>query len=290
MPVPKKYVPLLALLLGTLCIGWSAIFVKLAHVDGVVSAFYRVFIASLVLVPLWVYRIRKLPPWRILALNLVGGFFFGMDLTFWNVSILHSTAATSTVLANFAPIWVALGSVLLFRERLSKGFWIGTAVAIAGIITIIGWKEVESFSLGKGNLFALTASVFYAFYLLTTQRVRQQLDTLSFMTFSTLGSMLTLLVSAQVKGVSLAIPDQSAWLALLGLGLITHVAGWLTINFALGYIKSAIASVTLLGQAVWTAVFGVWILHEMPTVNQWIGGAIVLLGIYWVNRSKTKEG
>ena len=45
-----------ALEFGVLCIGLSAIFVKIAGVPGTVSAFYRVFFASLVLVPLWLVR------------------------------------------------------------------------------------------------------------------------------------------------------------------------------------------------------------------------------------------
>jgi drug/metabolite transporter (DMT)-like permease len=289
MKVAPKYLPYLALFIGTFCIGWSAIFVKLAAIDGVVSAFYRVGIALLVLVPVWIVKIGKLPPVKILLLNLVGGCLFGLDLTFWNVSILHSTAATSTVLANFAPIWVALGAVFLFQEKLSLRFWIGTLAAISGILMIIGWQEVSSFSLSKGNAYALIASVFYAAYLLTTQQVRKQLDTLTFMTFATLGSCLTLFVAAQYKGVSLAIPNSSTWSALIGLGLLSHVLGWYTINYSLGYIKSAIASVSLLSQAVWTAFLGIFILHELPQLHQWIGGAVVLFGVYWVNNTTSTK-
>jgi hypothetical protein len=53
--------PRLFLLVGVVCIGFSAIFVRLADVPGVVSAFYRVFIASLALVPLWFLRGFALP-------------------------------------------------------------------------------------------------------------------------------------------------------------------------------------------------------------------------------------
>ncbi|MFO7633917.1 MAG: hypothetical protein R6W76_15335, partial [Caldilinea sp.] len=45
-----------ALGFGVLCIGLSAIFVKLAGVPGPVSAFYRVFFATLLLAPWWAFR------------------------------------------------------------------------------------------------------------------------------------------------------------------------------------------------------------------------------------------
>src|SRR3954452_2076395 len=49
----------LALALGVVCIGFSAIFTKWAHVDGPVSGFYRVAIATVVLaIPFAVKQMR----------------------------------------------------------------------------------------------------------------------------------------------------------------------------------------------------------------------------------------
>src|SRR5579871_2759182 len=116
----------LALAVGVFCIGWSAIFVKLAHVDGLSSAFYRLFFATAVLGPWWVARRPARPlSSRALVLTAVGAIFFAFDLALWNVSILRTSATTATLLANNAPIWVGLGTVLVWRERLSGAFWIG---------------------------------------------------------------------------------------------------------------------------------------------------------------------
>ena len=68
-------------------------------------------------------------------------------------------------------------------------------------------------------------------------------------------------------------------MALLGLGLISHLGGWLAINYALGHIKAAVASVTLLGQVALTILFSVPLLGEVPTAVQILGSALVLGGI-----------
>jgi len=43
--------PYLALTAGILCISWSAIFVRWTDIPGVASAFYRVLIPALILLP-----------------------------------------------------------------------------------------------------------------------------------------------------------------------------------------------------------------------------------------------
>jgi drug/metabolite transporter (DMT)-like permease len=74
----------------------------------------------------------------------------------------------------------------------------------------------------------------------------------------------------------------SQWLALLALGLVSQVGGWLSINYSLGHIPATRVSVTLLAQAVVTTFIAVPLLGEIPTPAQLAGGVLVLGGIYWV--------
>ena len=79
-------------------------------------------------------------------------------------------------------------------------------------------------------------------------------------------------------------PDR---LALLGMGLMPQVAGYLAINYALGHLPAPIVSVTLLGQPVVTALLAVPLLAEGLSVEQVVGGLIVLGGIYLANRANS---
>ena len=69
----------MSLAAGIVCIGFSAIFVKLAGVPGPVSAFYRVLIAGSVLVPWWLARREPLPAGPDLRLIIAGGIFFAVQ-------------------------------------------------------------------------------------------------------------------------------------------------------------------------------------------------------------------
>lgn len=271
---------------GILCIGMSAIWVKWADLPGLVSAFYRVFIASLALAPWWLASRRKLPQRRALALTGLGGAFFALDLVLWNTALLITTAAQATLLANNAPLWVGLGALLIFREKLPRLYWIGLVLALVGMVLVARPAGAQGFVLDSGSLMALVASLFYAAYLLSTQRVRSSTDTLTFMTVSVVSSAALLLLACLLTGAQLTGFSVTAWLALLGLGLVSQVGGWLSINYVLGVLPATQVSVSLLGQVVVTAVLAALIFDETPTAVQAIGALAVLAGIYLVLKAR----
>jgi drug/metabolite transporter (DMT)-like permease len=282
----SPFLPFILLIVGLLCIGWSAIFVKLAAVSGFASAFYRMAFASVAILPLWLSRKKTGLDAKAIKTAIFCGCLFAVDIAFWNTSILLSKAAISTLLANLAPVWVGLASIFIFKEKPKAIFWIGTAVAMFGVIVIVGIDKVYHTKLSVGNMLAIVSSMFYAAYLITTQKVRNALDTVSFTAISMFTSTLVLFVICMVSETKLTGYTHKSWLALIGLALISQLGGWLSINWALGHIKSTSASVTLLGQSVVTALIAVPVLGELLTWPEAFGAVIVLCGIYLVHRRK----
>lgn len=274
----------LLLFFGILCISWSAIFVKLADISGFGSAFYRMFFGTVGIIPLWLYFRKPITSLHGVKMAILCGILFACDIATWNTSIMLSKASISTLLANLAPVWVGVGALLFMKEKPSKIFWIGTVIAILGVTIIIGINQILEAKLNFGNGLAIFASMFYGAYLLMVRKGRINLDTFSFTTISMLTStvilgLLCLFTSTPLWGFS-----TSSWVALGTLGIVPQLIGWLAINQALGHIKPTIASVSLLSQSVFTAIFSVLVLGEILTLAE-IGGALVVLGgVYLVNR------
>jgi drug/metabolite transporter (DMT)-like permease len=287
-----------ALALGIVCIALSAIFVKLAiGVPGTVSAFYRVAIAAVALAfPFARGQARKRRAggvrlgWRIWTLAVVAGVFFALDLAFWNTSLGVTSAANATLLGNDAPLVVGLGALILFGERPRATYWLGLVVALLGMSVIVGWDIFTRSALGGGDLLALLAGVFYAGYLLTTQRIRATMDTLPSLWVPGATGAVLLLAFILATGQALTGYSLNAYLALLGLGLISQLVGWLAINYALGHMPASIVSVTLLAQPILTALFAVVLINETLESRQVVGGLIALVGIFLVNRGVGKRG
>lgn len=275
----------LALALGVFCIGTSAIFVKIAAVPGTVSAFYRLLFAGLALLPLRLTR-RKLafPAWKDMRLIGLGGLAFAADLVLWNTSILLTSAAAATLLANNSPLWVGLGATLIFREKLPFKYWLGLVIALAGMATIVGGNAIQELHFNIGDLLAIGASFLYATYMLITQKARARTDTLTLNLLTMITGILILLPVILLIRQPLTGFSTRTWLALLALGLLPQFVGRLAINYAMGHLPAARVSVTLLGQSVVTAILGIFFLGEVLSPANIVGGILVLLGIYLVNQ------
>lgn len=277
----------LALVGGILCIGWSAIFVRWTDIPGPASAFYRLLIPALVLTPTWLWD-RKVPSvdGRTLAIICVGGIFFALDLAFYNTSILQTSAANATLLGNNTPIFVGLISWLAFRRRPNAAFWLGLVLAVTGSLVIVWGDLVRHAHFGWGDAMALAASVCFAVYLLATERVRGHTGTLVFLRLAIVSSAAFLFVLNLAMRVPLGIPSGKSFAALLGLGLVSQLGGYLALTYAMGHLPATVTSVSLLSQGPLTALLAAVFLGEPLTRPLLIGGALVLLGIGLANRLK----
>ena len=277
-----------ALGLAILGMSGSAILVRWAGVPGVASAFYRVLIAAAVLVPWRVVRGGELPDRRAVHLALLGGGFFAFDIAFFNTAVLRTSVATATLLGNSAPIFVGLGTWFVFRKRPRASFWTGLGLALAGCALIVA---ADTFSSGRsgpaeiqGDLLALAAAVFWAAYMLTTEHVRADMDTLTFNTVAIVGSVLTMLVVCLLLDVPLSGYSGRTWASLFALGLISQVAAYFALVYALGHLPATLTSVGILAQVPLTALLAFAALGEPISRAQVAGGVLVLAGIYVVNR------
>ncbi len=264
-------------------------FGKWANAPGPVIGFYRIGLATIILLPVFLYRKWKMQvklPITILLFPILGGIFTAFDHGTWNSSLRYTSAANATLLGNTAPLWVALISWLVFRQKLRGLFWLGLALALGGAVIVLGSDFIRHPSIGLGDLLAMAAGVFYAGYFIVTERGRQKLDTLSYVWLVDLFATVTLLVITLGMRLPLSGYPTQSYLAFLGAALVSQVGGYLSIGYALGHLPASIVSPTLIGQPVVTALLAIPLLGEALRMEQWIGGLVVLVGIYLVHRSR----
>jgi drug/metabolite transporter (DMT)-like permease len=269
-----------ALIAGVLCISFTAIFTKLAHVPGPVAAAYRMTIASAVLtLPLAWHLHRVGRPRTGVRWGVTGGLWFALNLGLLSSALLRTSAANATLLDNTAPIWVGLGALIFFHEKLGRRYWAGLALALAGAAVVSGFRLAGGVSLNAGDVMAFVGAVFYAGYLLNTQRARRDLDSLTYLWLVAATSAVALVSYCLVAGLPLRGYSPSSYLFLVALGVLTQVGGWLLIIYALGHLPASAAVVVLLAQPVVTGLLSIPLLGEALGVRQLIGGALLLTGI-----------
>jgi len=285
-----QFLAYLTLSVGLIAIGFSAIFVSQAGVPGTVASFYRMAIPTVIIAAPAIKRLRE-RKWYGPSLRwaVFGGLLFALDLAFWASGVVLSGATIPTLLANTAPVWVGLGALLFFREKLPRKFWFGLAIALLGTALVLGLESFGAMSFDLGALLGLIAGLFYAVYFLITQIGRKWLDVLSYFWVSGVTAtaalfIFNLLLSQPMWGFT-----PITYFNLLALGLISQGVGVLAINYVQGLLPATIVSTTLLGQPVLTALLAALLLGEKLQPAQIVGGAAVLLGVYIVHHSRTGD-
>ena len=279
-----------------LAISFSAFFVRWANVPPQIMGFYRIGISTLILSPFFMRRTlrRQDGPagldlrWGILIFPILAGLASAMDQFIWNTSLKFTAAANATLLGNTSPIWVALIAWLILRERTRSLFWVGLVLVMGGAAVVLGNDFLRHPTLGWGDLLSITSAFFYGLFYLFSEQSRRRLDTLSHVWICSLTSTLFLLGICLVGRTPLSGYPTRSYLILVGAALLPQLIGYLAIGYALGHIPAHIASPTMLGQPVITAILAIPILGEKLTPPQWIGGLVALTGIYLVNRSRER--
>ena len=281
----RRLVAYLALVAGIVCIAWSAIFVRWTDIPGPASAFYRMLVPALVLLPThFLERDRARVSGKTMWIIALGGLFFALDLALYNTSILKTSAANATLLGNNTPIVVGLLTWLVIRKRPAAGFWLGLLLAVSGSLVIV-WADLGRHAqFGVGDVMSLGAAACFAVYLLVTERVRTTTGTLTFLRLAMVSSTVALLVINMALGVSLRVPHGRTLWAVLGLGLISQLGGYLALTYALGHLPATITSISLLTQGPLTALLAALLLSEPLTLPQIIGGTLVLSGVGLAHR------
>ena len=272
--------PKISLVIGLICISFSPIFVRLAGVPPITSAFYRIFIAWLCLAPYCIVKGNLRIGHKELLIAIIGGLVFGTDIFVWNISLFKISATVSTLIANLAPVWVGLLSFLLYKKNSGMLFWIGALIAIFGMVILVGYQNILRLQLNSGILLALLASLFYAVYILLTKGILQKISTLTFMFYNMLAASTFLMLICIFQHNSLIGFSTKAWFCLLSVGLICQLTGWITINHSIRFLAPAKVSITLLSQTVLAGFWAVLFLNEKLELKEIAGSVIVLAGIF----------
>ena len=281
----------LALGVGILSLSFSAMFVRWANAPGPVTAFYRLLFSVFLLFPVFLPRLKTSPSVRSRSVifPLLAGIFTACDLGLWTASLSYTTASNATLLGNTSPLWVALGTWLILKQKLSSGFWRGLTVALLGAALIMGTDFILHPRFGVGDAMALFTGFFYGGYFLFTEKSRTTFDPVSHIWFVGIGASVTLFVINVVIGNPLSGFDAGTWLIFLATALVSQLIGYMSLAYALGHLPASVVSPTMILQPVVTTILAIPLLGEIPTIWQGIGGAMALIGIYIVNQSHIRN-
>ncbi|HOD28951.1 MAG TPA: DMT family transporter [Syntrophales bacterium] len=261
------------------------------------AALWRFVIASAVLTAVVVLHEGGLPRLRrrqvvpVVLLGLTGVFAYNV-LFFLGLKTITAGRAALIVANN--PVFIALFSALLFRERLSIVNGIGIGVCLAGAVIVISRGDpggLLSGGIGRGELFILGCVASWVSYSLIGKVVLRDLSPLAAVTWSCLIGAAALLPFAWQEGLvrQTGLASPAAWAGLLFLGVLGTAVGFLWYYEGIRAIGPARAAVFINFVPVSGVLFGWLILSETLTRTLLAGAVLVVAGVFLTNRPNGRK-
>lgn len=270
-------------------LAFSGVFVRYSALGPVNTGLWRTIFSVIAFLPL-VYKDLHGLTRRDVLLLLLSGLFFGVDLTFYNLAICRTSMANTNLFANLTAFVVLPVSYFVFKERMPKHFLLGTAITLAGVFILVRGKAVPSESTYIGDLFAFFSSVFYGFFILITQRLRDRFSSNVIIFVSSFGTIIGLFAGAYLTEGSIQVPHgfSELW-PLIGLALFMQVIGHNLLAHCQGKLSVNLSSVITLSQPAFAAIYSFLFFRETLTFMEICGIIIVVAGVYLVKRQYTAK-
>jgi drug/metabolite transporter (DMT)-like permease len=276
----------LTLIFATFAVSWAAIFIKLSGAGPLANAYFRMAIASMVLIIPFMPKSRQLANLnrREKYFLLFSGVMLAFHFITWITSLYHTTISNSVMLVATSPIFVLILDYLVHKQRPQKRAFAGILIAIIGVAAISG-GDIE---LGRkqlyGNILALAGAVFVAIYFVIGRSLRGKIDNICYITPVYSVAAVVILTAALANGDNLVDFPAKTWLYFGLLALVPMLMGHSLYNWLLKYVPTYKVSTITLGEPIGATILAIIIFNEIPELSTIIGGALILGGIYLVLR------
>ena len=251
-------------------------------------AFFRWSIIAIGLVPFALAEIRdgrialrkNIRP--ILAAGFLGMFLCGGPVY---IAGITTTAIHIALIMALSPIVVLLISGFLGTERVGPLQWLGTALALAGALLIISGGHLERLkqsSAAEGDLLVVLAMLGWSGYTLLQSRVAGGASLLARISlFAAAGALFSLPLAIREIWIAPAqVFSAKAAAAYVFAGLVPGLIAYAGFAWLGGRFGSVRTSLVLYVGPIASALLSFLILGEPPTAIHFVGGLLILGGVW----------
>lgn len=281
----------LILAVGVATVSTAAPLIRETDAPATVIAAFRVALASVPLLAVASAK-RDLPiqDRRFLLLGLAAGVFIALHFSFWIASVQETSIATSVALVASQPVFVALLSGPVLKERPAPAIWFGIALATFGGLVMVADDLNKGGDTLIGDLFAVLGAIFAAGYILTGRVAGMRgIAWQPYVTVAYSTAAILLVLGAVVNGDSFSGYTNHTYVLLLLLALGPQLIGHTALNRSLGHLPAVTVAIAILGEPVGSSILAAIFLDENPTLLQAVGGFILLAGVYLSIRVSVKS-
>jgi|GEM_PF-25171 len=222
----------------------------------------------------------------IVGAGILGISIYHVSLNFGEMTV---SAGAAALLISASPVFTALMSMVLLKERLSRWGWAGVLVSFAGV-ALITFGEGGHLAFEPGTLLILLAAVTTSAYFIVSKPMLKKYSAIEFTSYAIWAGTVPMLVFAPGLVGQVADAPLSATLAGVYIGLFPGAIAYVLWASALSKMPASLLATFLYFQPVNATVIAWFWLGEVPGILSLVGGAIALAGVGIVNTKGVPGG
>ncbi len=265
-------------LLSFTTVVWGLVPLVLKQVEMPTLAFasYRLWIGVALYAAIFLVTGRRLT-WATLRVTALGGLLFAGDIALTFTAFRLTSVANATIIGALAPVFISLGAVRWFGERLDRRDAIVIASSFVGVALVaIGSQDSPAWS-PVGDVAAAVSVLTWTAYWLFSKRARDRVPAMEYMASVMLVSAVVVTGMSLVTGTSLQPPDASDWSWIVLIAVVPGLLGHLSVAWSHRFVEAWLGSLLLQSQPVIGSLAAWMLLDERLTVLTAIGGAVVVV-------------
>jgi drug/metabolite transporter (DMT)-like permease len=268
----------------------SSTLVKRAESPGVLVAFWRMTVVSIVW-NAYLWSTGRRVTLRHVRQALVPGLFFGLNLAAFFSGATHNSVANAALIGSLSPFLIVPLGAWLFRERHDLRALVFALVAFAGVGLVLFSAPPNGDASLRGNVFGFVAMLLWTGYVVSTRAFRRDMDVATFMATVSPIAAVAVLPLAIGNGGMFAMSG-TGWTYTLVLSLLTGVAAHGLLVFAQKTIQIGTIGIAQEVQPALAVVWSFLLLGETLRPGQVVGIIVVvggLLAFAALNRRAAQE-
>lgn len=271
--------------------GTIGIFVRGIDLNSIEIAFFRAFLGSVFLILVSLISKDKINK-EILKSNLLilclSGVALGINWILLFQAMKYTTISNATLSYYFAPVFITVFSVVLFKEKMSVKNIVCLIGAVLGLFLIMKSGEIETiseFNHTKGILYGLAGAVFYAIVVILNKYIKELPGFQATMIQLSVAAIVLIPIVFLNSSIDFNAIDLNTWILILIIGIIHTGIAYVLYFSSIKDVKSqSIAMLSYLDPIV-AILMSFLILGESMGIVQIIGGLLILSTAYINERS-----
>ncbi|HVS18748.1 MAG TPA: DMT family transporter, partial [Planctomycetota bacterium] len=215
------------------------------------------------------------------------GLILAVHLVIQTIAMRETTAIRAGWFVAFMPVVIGVGAMVFLGERMRAWGWGGVALASGGVLLLAAARPADLARVGLGDALLFASCFTWAAYTLIAGPVVRRNGSLKVTTWAMLAAAPPCLVLAAWQGFTVEHPSSRAWTALVLLGVLASGAAFLAFGRAVAILGAQRTSAFLYVQPFVTLCGSRVFLDEPFTLGGLVGGLIVLVGVWIIQRAKS---